>query len=50
MQVHASGHLRLDLAQEVEELLVGVARMHWAITCPVLMSRAAKSVVVPWRK
>ena len=49
MNIEVTGDVGLDVAQEREELLVMMTDLHWVITAPVAMSRAANRVVVPSR-
>jgi hypothetical protein len=49
MDVEPSWHGRVDAFEERQELLMAVARLALASTCPLATSRAANSVVVPCR-
>jgi len=50
MHVQLRGNIGFDCAQKLQELSAAMAPMQLAdVTSPVAISRAAKSVVVPWR-
>ena len=49
MEIELGRKVLLHASQEGEVLLVTVGGLHWVITSPVAISRAANSVVVPCR-
>ena len=49
VQVEPGRGLLIDQAEEADELAARWRSVHWLITVPAFTSRAANSVVVPWR-
>ena len=49
MQIEVGRNALIEVPQEGEELLMTVPGLDWVMTLPFCTSRAANSVVVPWR-
>ena len=47
MELNFAGKHFIQIAQKVEKLLMPIAVIAWAITCPRPVSRQANRVVVP---